>query len=73
MLIFFSTVFARSRNVAGCRKNVMSIRTHADPITLLLSKFTNNHSKTLTGNEDIELSALSASAKEAKKLDFDCR
>lgn len=42
------------------------IRAHLDSITLF-SKFTNDHSKTLTGNEDIELSALSASAKDAKK------
>lgn len=47
----------------------MSTRAHPDSITLFF-QFTNNRNKTLTGNEDTELSALSASAKETKKIRF---
>lgn len=55
------------------QKKSMTIRARSKSITLLFNKFTNNHGKNLTGNEDIELSALSASAKEAKEIDFDYR
>ena len=79
LLIFFSTVFTRGEMLTDCRKNFILGHTltpspySISNLQIITVKNINSHDKTLTGNEDTELSALSASAKEARKLDFDCK